>query len=100
MEEYLPTVEGNGFYQYGTFGPMTRFAEDLYMVLKVMTKNCKTDLRLDEPVDVKKLHFYYLEDIENNFGVSSVDEDIRQSIRLATKYFESCGAKISKVKFL
>ncbi|XP_074104364.1 fatty-acid amide hydrolase 2-B-like [Cotesia typhae] len=96
MEEYLPTIEGNGFYQYGTFGPMTRFAEDLYMVLKVMTKNCKTNLRLDEPVDVKKLHFYYLEDIENNFGVSSVDEDIRQSIRLATKYFESCGAKISK----
>ncbi|XP_044598793.1 fatty-acid amide hydrolase 2-B-like [Cotesia glomerata] len=96
MEEYLPTVENNGFSQYGTFGPMTRFAEDLHMVLKVMTKNCKTNLRLDEPVDVKKLHVYYLEDIDNNFGVSSVDEDIRQSIRLAAQYFESCGAKISK----
>lgn len=31
-------------------GPMCRYAVDLLPMLKVMTKDCKADLNLDEPV--------------------------------------------------
>lgn len=33
-------------------GPMCRYAVDLLPMLKVMTKDCKDDLKLDEPVSI------------------------------------------------
>lgn len=39
-------------------GPMCRYAIDLLPMLKVMTKDCKDDLKLDEPVSI--LTFLFL----------------------------------------
>ncbi|XP_074103703.1 fatty-acid amide hydrolase 2-B-like [Cotesia typhae] len=96
IDGHFPMEDCAEFRHYLTLGPMTRFSEDLHMAVKVMSKDCKTNLRLDEPVNISKLNVYYLEDIENNYGIPPVDEDIRKSIRDAAKHFESCGAKITK----
>lgn len=100
IKGHFPMVENSEFQRYLTLGPMTRYAEDLHMAVKVMTKDCKKNLRLDEPVDIAKLNVFYLEDIDNNFGINTTSEDIRDAIRRAAKYFETCGAKISRVSFL
>ncbi|XP_057337023.1 fatty-acid amide hydrolase 2-like [Microplitis mediator] len=95
IKGHFPMVENSEFQKYLTLGPMTRYAEDLHMAVKVMTRDCKKNLRLDEPVDIAKLNVFYLEDIDNNFGVNPTSEDIRDAIRRAAKHFETCGAKIS-----
>lgn len=56
-----------------SFGPMVRYAVDLKPMLKVIAKKEKLPaLRLDEPVDVKKLKVFYQENDLGGFLVSPV----------------------------
>ncbi|KAK0182056.1 hypothetical protein PV327_000227 [Microctonus hyperodae] len=77
-------------------GPMARYAEDLHAAVKVMSSGCKVNLRLDEPVNLAKLKVFYLENVEKNCGVKSVDGEIRNAIRRAVTHFEKLGAKVDK----
>ena len=54
-------------------GPMVRFAVDLMPMMKVIVlKEKLPDLRLDEPVNVKKLKIFYQENDQGGHLVSSV----------------------------
>lgn len=55
-------------------GPMCRYACDLKPMLKVMAIREKLPaLRLDEPIDVKKLKIYYQESDLGGHLVSPID---------------------------
>lgn len=81
-------------------GPMVKFASDLLPMLKVLVKDEKLQsLRLDEPVDVKKLKIYYQENDLGGDFVSPVDEDIQKALRKVVNYFkDDLKVEVQKVK--
>lgn len=68
---------------------MCRYACDLKPMLKVMVRQEKlAALRLDEPVDVKKLKIYYQENDLGGHLVSPVDKDIQDALRKVVNHFK------------
>ncbi|XP_014288802.1 fatty-acid amide hydrolase 2 isoform X2 [Halyomorpha halys] len=61
-EGHIPTSTDSMWNYYFTLGPLTRYAEDLPLMLENMiTEKSKVGkLRLDEKVDVSKLKIYYM----------------------------------------
>lgn len=80
-------------------GPMCRRAEDLLPILKVISNNLPR-LRLDEPVDIKKIKFYYQESDGGANMVSPVSPDIKELFGRINLHLEKAhGIKTSKVCF-
>lgn len=70
-------------------GPMTRYAADLLPMLNLMVEDDKRPLlRLDEPVDLKKIKVFYCEDLGCPL-VSRCDNDILSGLRAAAEYLSS-----------
>ncbi|CAJ0962849.1 unnamed protein product, partial [Mesorhabditis belari] len=67
-------------------GPICRFAEDLSIMLKVMGGKAAVDLRLDEPVQMRKLKIFYMEGL-NTPLVENLHDDMKYSLQRAVKYF-------------
>lgn len=75
---------------YATFlcyGPIARYASDLPIVLKAMSGGAADELRLDEPVDFRKVKIYYMEQIDNPLA-SFVDQRIVNVMHKAIKHFK------------
>lgn len=71
-------------------GPMCRFACDLKPMLKTIANEDYLDrLRLDEPVDVKKLKIYYQENDCGGHLVSAVDKDLQEAMAKVVNYFKN-----------
>lgn len=81
-------------------GPMCRFACDLKPMLKVLANDEHIDLlRLNDPVDVKKIKVFYQEDDLGGYLVSIVDKDIQEALRKVVKYFKSSlKVEVNKVE--
>lgn len=78
---------------------MTRYAEDLGLLMKVMTLKCNRDLRLDVPVDLKQIKVYYRQGLDESFGILPMTEDIKECILRATNHFTSqYGIRVEKVQ--
>ena len=61
-------------------GPMCRFAGDLMPIFKLLTGPKKAkELKLDEPVDVKKVRFFYQTDDGGNPLIAPVHKDLKQA---------------------
>lgn len=100
IKGHFPMSDTPEFHQYLVLGPMTRFAEDLHLAVKVMSVDCKQNLRLDEPVDISKLNVFYLEDAGSAFGIKPTDRDTRSAIFRAVKHFEKQGVRVIRVSLL
>lgn len=88
-EGMYPLVKGDREKLLGV-GPMCRYACDLAPMLKVMAGSEAGRLNLDEPVDLKKLKVFYIEDLGDPLAVGC-NTDILSGIRgavshLADKY--------------
>jgi fatty acid amide hydrolase 2 len=62
-EGMYPTAKGSEREKLFGVGPITRYACDLKPMLKVMAGANAERLRLDDPVDLKKLRIYYVDDL-------------------------------------
>lgn len=81
-------------------GPMCKYASDLLPMFKILVKDEKLkSLRLDEPIDVKKLKIYYQENDLGGDFVQPVDEDIQKAFKKVVNYFKnSLKVEVQKVK--
>ncbi|XP_055854926.1 fatty-acid amide hydrolase 2-B [Episyrphus balteatus] len=80
-------------------GPMCRYAVDLKPILKVISGERSNLLNLDEPVDLKKLKYYYQESDGGSRLVSPVDEDLTYSLRKVVEYLQgSTGISATKIQ--
>jgi fatty acid amide hydrolase 2 len=71
-------------------GPICRYASDLKPMMKVLAEDEYLDkLRLDEPVDVKKLKIYYQENDGGAHLVSPVDKDLQVALMKVVNYFKN-----------
>lgn len=97
IKGHYPYSEGTAFQKYLVVGPLTRYWEDLDLTMKIMSAKSPINLRLGEPVDVKKLKVFYMHDSVESFGVIPAHEDIKRVIRKASKYLEGCGSEVIEV---
>ncbi|XP_014615331.1 PREDICTED: fatty-acid amide hydrolase 2-B-like [Polistes canadensis] len=95
-KDHLPFMDDETFKQYLVIGPLARYAEDLHLAMKVLSVKYNRDLHLDDPVDLKKLNVYYLEDIGHKIGLIETQEEIQTCIREAVKHFKYCGSKVEE----
>jgi len=70
------------------YGPICRYARDLPLALKVFGGEATNELRLDEPVDLKKMKIYYMEHDGGNPLTSFVDQRIINCMHRVIKYFK------------
>lgn len=80
-----------------TFGPMARYAEDLGLLMKVLTSKCDRDLRLNDPVDLKQLKVYYRFSMDEAFGVSSITSEMEGCVQRAMMHFTQYDIRPEKV---
>lgn len=58
-------------------GPLCKYSSDLLPALKILSADSKTLLKLDEPVDITKLKYYYMDENGAAFA-NSVDPEIKK----------------------
>lgn len=71
--------------QFVSTGPMCRYAEDLPLLLKVLSGN-DNRIKLDEKVDFRKVKVYYMKEMPGMFNGSR--PDVKKAIVKASKHFE------------
>ncbi|RVE44206.1 hypothetical protein evm_011161 [Chilo suppressalis] len=99
IEGHIPSLTDPRFPNYLVVGPMARKAEDLHLLMSIMTVN-KAKMRLDTPVDLTQLKVYYMTEATISPALLDVDPAIKDRIRSAAKYLETeCGATIYEEKF-
>ncbi|XP_017068843.1 fatty-acid amide hydrolase 2-A [Drosophila eugracilis] len=81
-------------------GPMSRFAEDLRPMLKIMAGEKAAVLKLDEDVDLTKLKFFYQESDGGGRLISAVDPDLRQAMTRVVEHLrEKFGSqKVERIQ--
>ncbi|XP_050507586.1 fatty-acid amide hydrolase 2-B isoform X2 [Diabrotica virgifera virgifera] len=81
-----------------TLGPMSRYAGDLKLLLQVISEpNFRNKLRLDEPVDVKELRVFYVDDIQSAL-TGKVNEECLEAIYNVIEHLEQiCHTNAEKI---
>ncbi|KAJ0178610.1 hypothetical protein K1T71_005385 [Dendrolimus kikuchii] len=98
---HIPTLSDEQFPKFLTVGPMTRKADDLYLLMNIMLDDKKDLLNLDTPVDMKDVKVHYMTEATTSIALIDVHEAIKDKITDAAKYLhKECGATISQEKFL
>lgn len=83
----------------GSPGPMCRYARDLDVALRVMAGENAARLRLDSPVDLKKLKVLYTVDNGNKY-FTSIDKSLSQAVLDVVKCLEVvCETRPQRVTF-
>ncbi|XP_012227011.1 fatty-acid amide hydrolase 2-like [Linepithema humile] len=88
-EGHLPRCEDIAYLKLLNLGPMTRYAEDLDLLMKALTSKCEHNLRLDVPVDLKQLKVYYLQALDNTLGLLPISSEIKECILMAANHFKN-----------
>ncbi|XP_037557270.1 fatty-acid amide hydrolase 2-A [Dermacentor silvarum] len=83
----LPDV-GENLGEFNCVGPMTRFAEDLPLMLNVLAGSATNGLRLNEKVNMKTLKLYYM-DTEGSRYISRVTTEARLPVRRVTQHLNA-----------
>ncbi|XP_059047764.1 fatty-acid amide hydrolase 2-A-like [Achroia grisella] len=100
IEGHVPTLSDEKYPLFLTVGPMTRKAEDLPLMMKIMAGENRQKLQLDRPVDMKDITVFYMTEATNSPALLPVDDSIRDTIISAVRYLETgCGCKVSEKKF-
>lgn len=90
----------DGLEKLFSFGPITRFVDDLLPALRVMAGDQIALLnRIDEPVDMKKIRVFFMDDVQNEMS-TQVEPCISESIRQAANHLQQkYGCSVEKAQF-
>lgn len=80
------------------FGPMTRYAEDLDLALRIMTSKCDRELRLDAPVDLKRLRIYYQRGLDDTLGMLPLSAELERCVVRAADHFALLGLRTERAR--
>lgn len=95
----FPAIE-DGLEELFSFGPITRYADDLLPSLKVMAgDNYHLFRDIDKPVDLCNIRVFYLDECGDDMS-TQVEPYVRNSIREAAEHFGSkYGVPVEKAHF-
>lgn len=97
VEGHFPYCNDPTFLKMLTGGPMAKHAKDLRFALKILTPGLEQTLRLDEPIDLKTIRIFYLEQFDTVFSIHHVTSDIKEKIRDATRHLSRLGVHVEKL---
>ncbi|KAF9799657.1 hypothetical protein SFRURICE_014631 [Spodoptera frugiperda] len=86
-EGQYPVPESDLLNSFLGIGPMTRHAVDLKPIMKVISGHNAKKLNLDEPVDIKKLRYFY-QFSTNGPLVDAVDPEIIAAMKKVTEFLK------------
>ncbi|GLV41296.1 uncharacterized protein CBL_04820 [Carabus blaptoides fortunei] len=88
-EGSIPTCLDERVDDYFVVGPLTRYAEDLPLVMQLITKpELKNELKLHETVPLKNIKFFYMEKEFESALASNVDKDITEAMSAFVDYLK------------
>lgn len=82
----LPDV-GDAMRQYNCVGPMTRFSEDLPLLINILAGSNAKKLRLDKKVHLKNIKLYFTE-TEGHQYFSRVTAEAQQAVRKVAEHMK------------
>lgn len=90
----------DGLEELFSFGPITRFADDILPALRVMAgENFKLFREIERPVDLKKLRVFYFDECGNDMS-TQVEPYIRDTVREAALHFgRKFGVPVERAQF-
>lgn len=91
-----PTSTDENWSRFFTIGPMSRYAEDLAPMLKVLANKNADKLRLDEKINVRDMKVYYMEDDGGSPLTNGVSREIKAAIQKVIQYLESAHGITAK----
>ncbi|XP_025993307.2 fatty-acid amide hydrolase 2-B [Solenopsis invicta] len=94
---HFPYCDDTFFQMLLTVGPMAKYAEDLSLLMKVMTSKCNRDLRLDVPVDLRRIKIYYREGVGKTFGALPLSPQIEKCVQQAANHFKRYDIPVEKL---
>lgn len=94
---HFPQIEDETISDYLTIGPLTRYAEDLSLVMKAFTLKYDRDLRLNAPIDLKHFKIYYRKGLKKTFGMLSIKPEIEQCVLKVIDHFSQCDIRTEEV---
>ncbi|CAH0694602.1 unnamed protein product [Spodoptera exigua] len=86
-EGQYPVPESDLLNSFLGIGPMTRHAVDLKPIMKIIAGHNAKKLNLDEPVDIKKLRYFYQFSTGGPL-VDAVDPEIIAAMKKVTEFFK------------
>ncbi|KAK6629980.1 hypothetical protein RUM43_003801 [Polyplax serrata] len=98
LKGHIPLPSDPNQRSYLVIGPMSRYAADLLPMLKVFAGDHLKQLKLNEPVDIKKLKYYYMEDDTGSVLVSPVEKEIKGCVGRVVNHFKNVhGITVQRV---
>lgn len=95
---HIPKIN-EPFSDYLSVGPMCRYATDLLPIYKILAKNNLDKMKLDDPVDIKTLKVYYMEDDCGCTVTGSVHPELKSTMQKVITYLKQVhGIQAEKVK--
>ncbi|KZC10722.1 Fatty-acid amide hydrolase 2 [Dufourea novaeangliae] len=92
-----PTSTDKNWNNYFSIGTMTRYADDLDLIMRIISHSGDVSRRFEQTVSLKNMKFYYLEEC---CGVTcSISRDMKEPIHKLRMHLETTyGTKVQKVR--
>ncbi|XP_013165137.1 PREDICTED: fatty-acid amide hydrolase 2-B-like isoform X1 [Papilio xuthus] len=87
VEGHIPDSLDPQFEEYFTLGPLTRYAEDLPLLLNVLKQPGSPEIPFDKPIDFQKIKFYYM-DGEGSDVTDKIGPDVKKAMDKAKGYIQ------------
>lgn len=97
IEGHFPTSTDPNYQKYLTVGPMTRYAEDLDLMMKAISPDyCK---QLEKSLNILEIQIFTCEEFEKSNAFSRVRPEIKGAIRSSAEFLRKAGCSRSDLKF-
>ncbi|XP_046673794.1 fatty-acid amide hydrolase 2-A-like [Homalodisca vitripennis] len=100
VEGHYPEESSEQLTDHLVLGPITRYSEDLPLMMTVMAGNQAAKLKLHQKVNLKDLKVFYMTEAGSSLNLPSVDEEIKLAIQKAVDYLQTtCKCGVQKAEF-
>ncbi|XP_066146878.1 fatty-acid amide hydrolase 2-B-like [Euwallacea fornicatus] len=101
IKGHWPQGIDDRYQDFLVIGPLTRYASDLNLMMKVMCSDkWNLELKLNKEVQLSKLKVFYVEDIRGSVALPKVSPEMREIVRCSVKYlWKNCGVSIMDYHF-
>ncbi|CAG9560051.1 unnamed protein product [Danaus chrysippus] len=96
---HIPTLQDEQYSRFLTVGPITRYSEDLYLMMHVLAGEGGKDLYLHRPVDIQHLKVFFMTEASQSLAFSPVEDNIKLAVLAAVQHLKERGATVCEEKF-
>uniref|UniRef100_A0A1B6GS16 Amidase domain-containing protein n=3 Tax=Cuerna arida TaxID=1464854 RepID=A0A1B6GS16_9HEMI len=99
VEGHYPEESSEQLTDHLVLGPITRYSEDLPLMMRVMAGNQAAKLKLHQKVNLKDLRVYYMTETGSSLSLPPVEKEIKLAIQKAVDYLQTTCKCVQKADF-